>query len=724
MLKKYIGAISLTIIFTGYSSDFCFAAQIHLSEQDQLVAIISGDITYPPDTLKSGVMFRKLLIDRFENYWATYVETEKKQSEIALQQHWETVKQKCIDLAQSDKSPYSQTEADFLARFSKEKIPEGNEQAALQTAFADGVKINESISPIVEPEEREYLLSEFKRALAEEKLYSPTHCVCYHGLSGNIGILNLVYQKIHNFRNLADMHQLMLRADTVINCFDAADLTDFLDKTQKIKSPGYYQWYFDHGEWKKDSEHASGLFDHAANIRDQLLSVNLSLFGNEHVQGEETFKYFIQGGSVFGQSTEKVLTTLFEKLGLNKKFTSKITGLFYQSTGYKPFNMLYQFIIDKKYVDEVLYLSEKGGKPVGLSASYIPSDITHLGLNQLPQWLDWLRTNNLWDDTPNPDSLPNEEPRNRIKNISAILKQCTTYPRMLNTDNRGNPYSLLEWKQGRIWIPGLFKIPANAYKINIYYSNQIPPDFREKLEKGLDSIFHEILQDYFIRMILAKGNYLKALPSSQLLKETRLEHFFSAQVEGALTRLKKFMNAPSEDERCKIASESYTSERRHSATVPLSRSPALILDEECATLFELRVAVNNNEKFDDAYAAAQRALRSSDTKAQVAGLRIMQALVEKRKEMDTALVNAQETITSNNQDVRNNARRLFYALFTRGEGIFEAKIKALELVKSDDTGIRKTGQNFLSDIEGYYKKWLCVRQQAAARKAWASYNPI
>ncbi len=198
-------------------------------------------------------MFRKLLIDRFESYWATYVEPEKKQSEIALQQHWQAVEQKCIDLAKTGKYPYSQTEADFLARFSKKEVPDGQVQAALQTAFSDGIKINESISPIVEPERLKYLLSEFKKALAAEKLYSPTHYVCYHGLSGQIGILNLVYQKIHNFKNLAEVHQLMLRFDSAINCFDATDLTDFLDKTQKIKFPFYYQWYFDQGEWKKDS---------------------------------------------------------------------------------------------------------------------------------------------------------------------------------------------------------------------------------------------------------------------------------------------------------------------------------------------------------------------------------------------------------------------------------------------------------------------------------------
>ncbi len=453
-----------------------------------------------------------------------------------------------------------------------------------------------------------------------------------------------------------------------------------------------------------------------------MLSVNLSLFGNERVRGEQTFKYFIQGGSVFGRETEETLNYIFEKLGLNKKFVGKIISLFYNSTGHQSCNMLYQFLIDKKYVDEVLYLSEKGGKPVGLSASYLPVDVPLLGLKDLPQWFNWLRANNLWDDTPNPDSLPDEEARNRIKNISAVLEQCITHPRMLNTDIYGRSYSLLEWKQGRIWIPGLFKIPANAYKINIYYSNQIPPDGRKQLDQGLDRIFHEILQDYFIRMVLARGGYLKALPPAPLLEETRLERFFSAQIEGALARLQRFMNAQSEDARRIIANESYTPQRKHSATVPLSQSPPLTLDEHHADLFALKVAVNNGKKFEDAHAAAQRALTSSDTKEQVAGLRIMQALVEQKQEMDTALVNAQEAITSDNPDIRNNARRLFYALFARGEGIVEAKREALELVQSGDKWKQKTGHNFLIDIEHAYKKWLSVRQQAAARKAWASYK--
>jgi hypothetical protein len=724
MLKKYIGAISLAIIFIGYSSDLCFAAQIPLSEQDQLVAIISGDNENPPDTLKSGLMFRKLLIDRFESYWSTYVEPEKKQSEIALQQHWQTVEQKCIDLAKTGKYPYSQTEADFLARFSKKEFPAGLEQSALQTAFGGGIKINESISPIVrEPERREYLLSEFKRALAEEKLYSPTHYVCYHGLSGQIGILNLVYQKIHNFKNLAEVHQLMLRFDTAINCFDATDLTDFLDKTQKIKFPFYYQWYFDRGEWKKDSKAGGNLFDHAPNIRDQLLSVNLSLFGNEQVIGENTLNYFIQGGSVFEQQSEEALNNLFEKLGLNKKFAGEIISLFYKSTGNPRLNLLYQFLIDKKYVDEVLYLSEKGGKPVGLLPPDIGANVTLLGLNELPQWFNWLRANNLWDDTPNPDSLPDEEPRNRIKNISAVLNQCTTHPRMLNVDAHNSSYSLLEWKQGRIWIPGLFKIPANAYKINIYYSNQIPPLGDKQLDQGLDRIFHEILQDYFIRMVLARGGYLKALHTASLLEKTRLEHFFSAQIEGALARLQKFMSAQSEDARRNIASEQYPLLRRHSSSMFLSQQPIKQMDDKSyADLFALRIAVDNGEKFQDAHAAAQRALGSRDTKEQVAGLRIMQALVEQQQEMNIALINAQEAITSNDPDVRNNARRLFYALFVRGEGIVEAKRKALELVQSGDEWKQKAGKNFLIDIHGYYKKWLCVRQQAVARRIWTSYK--
>ncbi|MFA6263880.1 MAG: hypothetical protein WCW33_05710 [Candidatus Babeliales bacterium] len=723
--KKCINVICLTAFFIGYLRHFCFAATslpaVPLSEQDQLVSIILGEQEYPPENLRSGVVFRQLLINRFENYWAQYVEPEKKRVETDLQKYWQDVEEKCKQLAQTGKFPYSQTEADLLACFNKTDIPDGEEQSRLKNAL--DVKITDIISKFLYDDfgRFEHLAAECKKALDTEKLYSPTHYVCYHALRGELGVLNLVYQKIHNLQNLAGVHQLMLRFDTTINCFGAVDLNDFLDKTQKFKAPFYAQCSFGQGKWSQ-LPGGSGLFDHAGNIRAQLLSVNLSLFGSERVQGEATIQYFIQGGGVFSQREEEVLNGIFGKLGFNTKFVNKILMLFSKCTGSQMFNMLFQFLIDKKYVDEVLYLSHKGGKSIGLASDF--SLNIGLGWRDLPLWLAWLRKNNEWDDTPNPDFPGPEEPRDRIKKISTFLDQCMMHPRELSVDAKGNSYSILAWKQARIWIPGLFKIPAHAYKINVYYNRPMQPKELTELEQGLDTIFHEIMQDQFIRMVVASGGFSKQqLPPSPLLQGTRLGLFYQTQMQGAVDRLKKFMEASSENERFKIASEQFDQQRRPSQPSLLGQIPvSYTIDKQQADLFALKVDVNNGEKFHEARTGAVQALKSPDTKVQILGLKVLQALVEQGQDLEIALAKAQEAITSDDRDVRNNARRLFDELFARGKGFVEAKKKAEELVPSEDSETSKMGRNFLLEIGRVYKARLCVTQQVVAREKYTKQD--
>jgi len=195
--------------------------------------------------------------------------------------------------------------------------------------------------------------------LAKERQYAMDY-VFYHAHDANLGLLFDLYQEIENFfANAIQMYgsenkpsllgnKLILR-----NLVYGKGATNYTNATQFIK-----YWDKKRPDWS----------DHNSDIKKEIISVNLALFGNVGNSGEHTFDYFVQDVSAF-TSSDDLLNTLFKQWGFNAKYKKDLSILY---ENFMPGNTghLLQFFIPAALVNQYIYISFAGGIRFELSGTY------------------------------------------------------------------------------------------------------------------------------------------------------------------------------------------------------------------------------------------------------------------------------------------------------------------------------------------------------------------
>lgn len=181
------------------------------------------------------------------------------------------------------------------------------------------------------------------RIIDREKQHDDDYYVFYHAHIGHLRVVHDLVKELYRFFFLPQSLQH----------FEFLRYWGDVKKTRDAKSFLTYHKNIAHN-WN---------FDDAKYIAKQILSVNLSLFGNRTYGGECTFEYFLWNSSCAAPWLESYLEKIFKRLRLNTNFVKELTAL--QSYFQGSEGQLVQIFIPKDKVDLCAYLSRAWGVPQG-----------------------------------------------------------------------------------------------------------------------------------------------------------------------------------------------------------------------------------------------------------------------------------------------------------------------------------------------------------------------
>lgn len=188
-----------------------------------------------------------------------------------------------------------------------------------------------------------------KKIITREKEYVTTHYVFYHAHTARIRLIQDIIKELYRFffQQAALPHFKFLR---------------FWNDASPFKTPHDFLTRFKH-------EAFGHAFDRSAEVAKQLLSVNISLFGNRTLSGdgffagECTFTYFLNNRSHLSEWYYPYLRDLFSRLGLQNNRVEKLIDLSIKLEAPDNTGQLIQIFIPKDKVDQYIYVSHYSGTP-------------------------------------------------------------------------------------------------------------------------------------------------------------------------------------------------------------------------------------------------------------------------------------------------------------------------------------------------------------------------
>ncbi|KKP35366.1 MAG: hypothetical protein UR26_C0006G0050 [candidate division TM6 bacterium GW2011_GWF2_32_72] len=193
--------------------------------------------------------------------------------------------------------------------------------------------------------EDQKIIAVAEKALQREKEFFQDYYVFYHGGNSDLGFVfkiytmfeNLVNEQIHTkdfswFRPKKEVSQQFITQD------------QFIDYWEKE--------IFKDGHWD----------DSLGCIKKDLLSVNLTLFGNNSRWSNSSFSMFLRKKSVDAKIIQK-LKLFTESIGLLESKIDKLNSIWKKYYGSSKGGVLYQIFIPKTKVNDFVYLSHSFGTP-------------------------------------------------------------------------------------------------------------------------------------------------------------------------------------------------------------------------------------------------------------------------------------------------------------------------------------------------------------------------
>ena len=224
-----------------------------------------------------------------------------------------------------------------------------NAQASRSASATDVHLSFAQLKNIVDREWEEFFVSHFDLVdtiLERERAHADDYYVFYHAQSKEFRVVQDFIREIFEYIQVSEELRSFLFMRFWGDMPDSVDANNFIDEKDTVYNPG---------NWN----------DHQPEIAKQLLSVNLSLFGNCHkiADWECTFDYFMTSRSVmFAKAeTKNVLDEIFTYFGFNKKYIADVRDL--NKIIDTKEGSLFQIFIPWPIVDRCAYLSHEGGVP-------------------------------------------------------------------------------------------------------------------------------------------------------------------------------------------------------------------------------------------------------------------------------------------------------------------------------------------------------------------------
>jgi len=179
-----------------------------------------------------------------------------------------------------------------------------------------------------------------KKCIEQEKKYNDSHYVFYHAQVGSLRILQDFLKELYTLLNIKPLSDFEFIRPWYAN-EKTTDVNTFIDNEEKGSHHGWY--------------------DHRSDLRNKLLSVNISLFGNHYNYGECTYDYFKSNLSIGAPAVKSAIEKIFTRFNLNKNYVYDVLGIMKGEDEYKA--SLFQILIPKKIIDQCVYLSHAYGTP-------------------------------------------------------------------------------------------------------------------------------------------------------------------------------------------------------------------------------------------------------------------------------------------------------------------------------------------------------------------------
>ncbi len=196
------------------------------------------------------------------------------------------------------------------------------------------------------PEQITRLKPLIDRILEQERALADTYYVFYHAQEGDFRVVQDITKALMARMNLTGFSEFAyLRSPNI--CFDKQQtVEDFIDATRN-------RFILNNDVWN----------DHESDLREKLVSVNISLFGNyQHKHaGECTFQFFLTSSNIANFPKKNLLKSFFKEHDFDTKYISDILNA-YETIRTTEGNLL-QVFVPKNKVDECAYLSEWRGTP-------------------------------------------------------------------------------------------------------------------------------------------------------------------------------------------------------------------------------------------------------------------------------------------------------------------------------------------------------------------------
>ncbi|MDR3646159.1 MAG: hypothetical protein P4L22_01310 [Candidatus Babeliales bacterium] len=311
----------------------------------------------------------------------------------------------------------------------------------------------------------EHFLPLVKQILNKERT-NASDSVFYHAYQSEFGLVFDIYREIENFllhaaqifnseKHETNMSSKVHFRDISTLKFPYKNINNFIN---------YWEEYFlrkKSNKWDDSGE---------KELKDNVLSVNLSLFGNAYRSDENSFDFFVNSKSM-AASPQGLLDNLFYKWNFNIKYKQELITL-YNNFMKTESGHLTQIFIPLNLVDQYAYASHDWGTPLRfkITDSFNEKNISGFNLSR----------------------------HTDIKSIIEFYKKPNSY--LL--------HNLLDQLQARIVLMPSFFDPENNIRIIRYTTSGIEKEFGNDYKKALRQIIGKMILSYIItnQQIIINGN--------------------------------------------------------------------------------------------------------------------------------------------------------------------------------------------------------------------------
>lgn len=240
-----------------------------------------------------------------------------------------------------------------------------------------------------------------------------------------------------------------------------------------------------------------------------LLATNLSLFGHLGESAESTWMYFVEGASAKPPSLADEITQFFKLFGFNEKFVHLLIAAHSNYLLQREFKgNLYQLFIHPSVIDEISYLSRRGGEEQFPFTKWevptivgINSEETKKRLEQLEKRVydpklgrhSVLQFLNLWRTDPELILFVRTQPRPDLAEERKKVYLRVSY---------ANAAEIMNEIQARIYLKYSVLMDPEKVKIITYKTPSTDPMRAQKADeqykKQLQSIIEEMMKEWFL----------------------------------------------------------------------------------------------------------------------------------------------------------------------------------------------------------------------------------